>query len=371
MWNVKNGIQFLTFLLFAVRAVGQTPTFSQLYSFPMTVTNTTTGNGYWPQGYSPQGPLLLASDDNFYSTTSLGGDDGQCHNPPTTHACGGTVFQLTPAGKLTVLHTFAWGSITAPYADGDTPNGGLVEGPDGYLYGSAMYGGAGLGSNPAPGSGAGVIFRISKTGTFQNLHTFCSGSTCTEGLTPSPLVLGLDGKFYGTTATSAESGVKGTIFRINASGVLETLHKFAGLPDGGSSTAGLIQGSDCNFYGTTSGGGPAANSAGTVFRITPGGVYTVLYSFSSLSGSQQNGTASDWALVQASNGKLYGATNRGGVYGYGKVFEVGLDGTFRKLVDLNKPATLGGVFTLLQASDGNWALPLQWPEQLARLGGPQ
>ena len=224
--DVKNGIQFLTCLLFAASAMSQTPTFSQLYSFPMTVTNTTTGNGYWPQGYSPQGPLLLASDGNFYGTTMLGGDDGQCHNPPTTHACGGTVFQLTPAGKLTVLYTFGWGSVTAPYADGDMPNGGLVEGPDGYLYGSTKSGGAGLGTNPASGSGAGVIFRISQTGTFQNLHTFCAGSTCTEGLTPSPLVLGLDGKFYGTTASSFEPGISGTVFRISASGVLETLHKF-------------------------------------------------------------------------------------------------------------------------------------------------
>jgi uncharacterized repeat protein (TIGR03803 family) len=83
--------------------------------------------------------------------------------------------------------------------------------------------------------------------------------------------LGLDGKFYGTTP--------GNIFRISASGVLETLHTFSAIPDGGNALTGLIQGSDCNFYGNTLGGGPTPSSDGTVFRITPGGVYTVLYSF--------------------------------------------------------------------------------------------
>src|SRR5579871_4047041 len=118
-------------------AVGQTPTFNVVYTFPFTVNNTNTGAGYFPNGTMPNGPLLQASDGNFYGTAMLGGDDGQCSKTATpgnpVNPCAGTVFQLTPSGKLTVLHTFSWGSITAPYADGSTPNGGLVEGPDGYL----------------------------------------------------------------------------------------------------------------------------------------------------------------------------------------------------------------------------------------------
>ena len=332
--------------LLAGSAVGQTPTFSILYTFPYTVTNTTTGNGYSPNGTMPNGPLLQASDGNFYGTTMLGGDDGQCHNPPATPQCAGTVFQLTPAGKLTVLHTFAWEGITTPYADGSTPNGGLVEGPDGYLYGSASRGGVNMGQ--AANAGNGVIFRISKTGTFQNLHTFCTGTACTEGRFPTALVLGLDGKFYGTTTT--------TIFRVSASGVLETLHTFSDIPDGGNPLGGLIQGSDCNFYGTTLGGGPTANSSGTVFRITPGGVYTVLYSFSSAAGAPLlNGHSPRVGLVQASNGKLYGATTRGGDYGWGTIFEVDLAGNCRVVYHLNNPNAKGGgpTTTLIQASDGN------------------
>ena len=79
----ENGFQFLLGLLFAAAAVGQTPTFSILYSFPYTVTNTTTGNGYSPNGTMPNGPLLQASDGNFYGTTMLGGDDGTVPQPAT------------------------------------------------------------------------------------------------------------------------------------------------------------------------------------------------------------------------------------------------------------------------------------------------
>ncbi len=321
--------------------------------------NTSTGNGYFPNGTMPNGPLLQASDGNFYGTTMLGGDDGQCSKPATpgnpVHECAGTVFQLTPAGKLTVLHTFSWGAVTAPYADGSTPRGGLVEGPDGYLYGTASRGGAS--TTQAVNSGNGVIFRISKTGTFQNLHTFCSGSSCPEGRFPSSLVLGIDGKYYGTTrGIAANTSGGGTIFRISASGVFETLRTLNGLRVGGGPLGGLIQGSDCNFYGTTLGGGPTANSSGTVFRITPGGVYTVLYSFSSAAGAPLlNGISPRVGLVQASNGKLYGVTTREGVYGWGTVFEVDLAGNFRVVYNLNNPDKAGGgpVTALIQASDGN------------------
>ena len=338
-------------LLFAAAALGQTPTFSVVYTFPFTVTNTTTGTGYWPQGDVPQGPLLQASDGNFYGTTMSGGDDGQCSKLPTpgnpVPPCAGTVFQLTPAGKLTVLHTFAWGSITAPYADGSTPRGGLVEGPDGYLYGSTNFGGVNAGQQA--NSGNGVIFRISKTGMFQNIHSFanCALNSCPEGRFPSALVLGRDGKFYGTTQGVATLTTAATIFRISSSGGLETLYNFNNTSDGGGHAPALplIQGSDCNFYGVGASG---------VFRFTPGGVLTPLY-LTTLANQKTTGYTPSSPVVQASNGKLYGVMSEGGVYSHGTIYELGLDGTFRVVYNLNNPALAGGGPTsaLLQASDGN------------------
>jgi len=341
-------------LLFAASAVGQTPTITQIFSFPFTITNPDENVGYWPDGYSPQGPLLQASDGNFYGTASLGGYDGQCTGASGTHLCGGTVFKLAPAGQLTVLHTFSWGSITAPYADGNSPNGGLIEGPDGYLYGTAMYGGQGSGQ--IPGSGGGVVFRISKTGAFQNLHSFCMGSTCTEGRIPSSLVLGRDGKFYGTTlsASPASGATGGTIFRISAGGVFETVYGLKSIPDGGSPMAQLIQGSDCNLYGTAFVAGPDNNSSGTVFRLTPASDYQVLHSYSSTASQVVNGRSPRGALIQASNGKFYGDTASGGVYDMGVIFEISPNGDYRKLFDLNRTGQ-GQPFNyfLIQASDGN------------------
>jgi len=117
-------------------------------------------------GWSPQAPLLEASDGNFYGTASVGGSDGA----GCPQSCVGTVFKLTPQGQFTLLHVFT-GAGTPTFADGSTPRGGLVEGPDGWLYGTTYSGGAQFHSY-------GVIYKISKTGVFQKIHDFCPTSPC-------------------------------------------------------------------------------------------------------------------------------------------------------------------------------------------------
>src|SRR5438034_4545430 len=128
------------------------------------------------------------------------------------------------------------------------------------------------------------------------LHAF-NGS---DGqLAESALVQGSDGSFYGTTALGGENH-KGTVFKIDSAGNLTTLHSFSGFPnDGANPIAGLVQGSDGNFYGTTALGGMFYQ--GTLFRITPAGAVTILHSFSGLLG---DGSIPMGGVVQAADGNL-------------------------------------------------------------------
>jgi uncharacterized repeat protein (TIGR03803 family) len=144
--------------------------------------------------------------------------------------------------------------------------------------------------------------------TFTTVFSF-DGS---DGSHPLGLVQGGDGNFYGTTQASV-----GTIFKITPGGTLTTLFTLDGLQknSGESPEAGLIQGIDGNFYGTTSAGG--ANGDGTVFKITPSGTLTTLESFDGTDGAY-----SEAAPAQDTNGTFYGTTDEVGTDGQGTVFSL-------------------------------------------------
>ena|SRR5579863_7632481 len=116
------------------------------------------------------------------------------------------------------------------------------------------------------------------------------------------------------------TGGCGTVFKITPSGTLTALHSFAGYPtDGSEPLAGLVQATDGNLYGTTYSGGP--NDEGTVFEITPTGGLTTLYAFCPQSGCA-DGSNPLAALVQDTNGTLYGTTLLGGANGDGTLFSL-------------------------------------------------
>ncbi|HVM61327.1 MAG TPA: choice-of-anchor tandem repeat GloVer-containing protein [Verrucomicrobiae bacterium] len=254
-------------------------------------------------GAVPYAGLVQGSDGNFYGTTvSGGGANGY-----------GTVFRITANGSLTNLWSFSGGS------DGAYPYAGLVQGSDSNFYGTTY--GSGSGS-----SAYGTVFRITANGSLTNLWSFSGGS---DGAFPyAGLVQGSDSNFYGTTLGSGSgSSAYGTVFRISSSGSLTALWSFTNGVDGATPYAPLVQGSDGNFYGTTSGSGSGSSAYGTVFRISASGSLTSLWSFVGC-GDGANPYA---GLVQGSDGNLYGTTESGGDGGYGTVFQIATNGSLMTL----------------------------------------
>lgn len=279
------------------------------------VLHTFTGD---PDGAQPEATLIGGIDSNFYGTAFAGGPGNR-----------GTIFRITPSGTFHSLYTFTGAD------DGGNPMAGLIQASDSNFYGTASTGGLG---------GDGILYRVNSSGAFTILYIF-SGA---NGAQPQGgLVQGSDGDFYGTTFAGGSAG-SGTVFKITSSGVLTMLHHFSGA-DGINPMASLIQGSDGNFYGTTFAGG--STGSGTVFRITSLGVFMTLHSFS----SRTDGAGPIAGLVEGSDGDFYGTTYSGGAFGAGTVFKVSSTQTFTKLHDFTGGRDGGGPkATLALGSDGNF-----------------
>jgi len=192
--------------------------------------------------------------------------------------------------------------------------------------------------------GEGTVFKISKTGAAATLHSFTGidGAESVSGLT-----LSTGGFYWGTTAQGGLYG-NGTVFKMSASGALTTLHDFTGGPDGGLSGAPPVEGIDGNFYGTTGGGGKFGSN-GTIYRISSSGAFQTLHSF----GATGQGTPNA-ALVQGSDGFLYGTTFNGGKNGAGTIFRISVSGQFKTLVDFGGLSGANPFDALMEGNDGNF-----------------
>jgi uncharacterized repeat protein (TIGR03803 family) len=277
-----------------------------LVAHALTVTNLHSFGTGSPNGAGPWAGLVQTSDGNFYGTTQFGG----------THSAG-AVFRISPSGTYTTLYSFA----DSP--DGAQPFAGLVQGSDGNFYGTTYAGGSNIND--------GTVFRISPSGSYTNLHRFAGGAN--DGLTPrGALVQSSDGNFYGTAETGGANGA-GTVFRISPSGSYTNLYSFGGDPsDGIHPIASLLLGSDGNFYGTANNGG--TNGFGTVFRISPSGSYTNLHRFAGgFFQANNEGQHPYGALVQGRDGNFYGTTTGGGdnINGVGVVFRISPSGSYTTL----------------------------------------
>src|ERR1022692_3069649 len=333
-------------VLCATSAIGlPAQTFTTLYSFDGT------------DGAKPTAGLVQANNGDLYGTT-LGGGTSCVNSDPS--GCG-TVFDITPGGALTTLHSFC---AQSGCPDGQNPSAAaLVQGTDGNLYGTTFYGG---------GNGEGTVFKITPSGTLTTLYSFCSqGIPCTDGENPAAgLVQGTDGNLYGTTVVGG-TYAGGTVFKITPSGTLTTLYNFcsqSSCADGASPFAGLVQANNGDFYGTTGGGGGgggtcplslAPSGCGTVFKITPSGTLTTLYSFCSQGGANcTDGENPQAALVQGTDGNLYGTTYSGGDYEGGTVFRITAGDTLTTLYNFCSPSEClnggGPTAGLVQANNGDF-----------------
>jgi uncharacterized repeat protein (TIGR03803 family) len=159
------------------------------------------------------------------------------------------------------------------------------------------------------------------------------------------LIQGTDGDFYGTTTNGGSGSSDGEVFKITSKGVLTVLFPFDGV-HGVSPFGPLIQASDGNFYGTTFGGG--ANNFGTVFKMAPDGTTTVLHSFN----FNPDGARPNAGLVQGTDGNLYGAVGFGGTKGFGTIFRLTLGGTYKVLYTFDQTTGAYPLVTLMQHTGG-------------------
>ena len=310
-------------------------------------------------GGQPRGGLTLGSDGYLYGTT-IGGGDG----------AAGTIFKISRSGseEPVLLHTFAPGKIVPPlpYPQQPTkqqtmdaapgyPSSPPVEGSDGYLYGVTS----------AAANGAGALYQISPGGDYKCLYVFNGKDDPRMGSGLSTLARGADDNIYGVTW---HGGIgTGTVFRFDpaqkssANGGITTIYKFVniyGKEADGELASNVIVGHDHNLYGTAYAGGPGAR--GVVFRLTPGGEYTILHYFGGNQANPTAGVVEVPQIVDLAPGSgtpppqeyyLYGVCN---MCGAGTAFRVKEDGEdFADVYNFGGTNGVGPNATLVLARDSN------------------
>jgi uncharacterized repeat protein (TIGR03803 family) len=248
----------------------------------------------------PSGGPFMDKSGNIFGTTLFGGS-GSCQ-----FGCG-SIYRLSPAGKLNVLYKFTGG------ADGIQPFGPLVQDAAGNLYGVARSGGD-LTCAEFPGAGCGTVFKLSKARVLTVLHTFHGGM---DGASPQPgLLLDAAGNLLGAAGAGGNSG-NGLIFKITSSGQYTVLHRFTA-NEGKTPNGSLVADPAGNLYGTAQTGG--VEGQGTVFRLTPAGQLKVLHAFT----GDLDGAFPLAGLIRDAAGHLYGTAVKNFLINQfnGNVFEI-------------------------------------------------
>jgi uncharacterized repeat protein (TIGR03803 family) len=312
----RSGLTLLLVLV-ATAVAAPAQTFTKLFDFGAN------GSGSGPDFTS----FSQGADGKLYGTTSSGGANG-----------AGTVFKITPLGKLTTLYNFC---SQPNCTDGDNPTAGLVLATDGNFFGTTLIGGDPEQCGPP---GCGTVFRMTPSGGLTTLYSFChiNSINCNDGMWPfGGVTEATNGDFYGTTEYGGrycDEGGCGTVFKITSAGELTTLQSFG--PIGGANPGtNLIQATDGNLYGAT-GGGVDLFFYGSIFRTTLAGELVAVYTFNGADGIGPG------PVTEGYDGNLYGTTGGSPPLGIlGTAYKLNKHGRLTTLYSFcGKPPCIDGWF---------------------------
>ncbi len=257
-------------------------------------------------------------------------DDPRRRRSPQSHVAKNQK-QAQNSYTYSVLYNFC---SQTNCVDGDQPYASLIEDASGNFYGITSMGGANTGCSPYR---CGTVFKLDSSGNYSVLYSFCAQTNCADGELPySGLFEDSSGNLYGTTQYGG-AHLGGTVFKLDPGGNYTVLYNFCSRTncvDGSQPFGGLIEDASGNFYGTTSQGGATipncpypASGCGTVFRLDPAGNETVLYSFCSQANCA-DGYFPYAGLIADASGNLYGTAFWGGAANVGTVFKLDSAGNY-------------------------------------------
>ncbi len=344
-------------LAFRVARAALRTTCLAMLCFPACFAQTTPVTTQFDTTSYPLTGIIAASDHNYWSVyqgDQLCGQKGD--------SCG-SIVQIGGSLADGAFNNYFFGGSGFPVPKGNYPIG-LIEGPDGNLYGATTSGGtdATCGSN---GQGCGVFSQFGSSqgytlgsGFLQNtvVHNFTSAEAGSGG----PIILGSDGNYYGYSQfQSGWFGYARTIYKLSPQGVFSVLWNFF-VPQiftNGTIPTGLVEGDDGNFYGTTPASGGAGGVGvqdGTIFRLTPQGGLTTIAVFPS-NGSLGAGPGGQ--MVEGPDGAFYGTTDGYAYTGLSvapTIFRVDKAGDLSVIHTLSSTEGITNLSSLILGSDGKF-----------------
>jgi uncharacterized repeat protein (TIGR03803 family) len=195
---------------------------------------------------------------------------------------------------------------------GILPPDAMSQGQDGTLYTTDAYNGA---------NNLGSVFKMTTAGQPTTVYSFCPLTGCLDGAYPmGGVALGFDGNLYGTTQGGGKHAA-GTVFKVTPTGTVTTLWTFANGTDESVPIFPLLQAQDGNLYGVSL--AQYNGQYGAFYKVSSSGVFSVLHDFTFTDGSNPN------LPTAGTDGNFYGTTYLGGSpacagyqYGCGVVYKL-------------------------------------------------